>query len=174
MQEFINTLLHAIEKDSMLTLLTIIAIVVVLVILLVLLVSSMRIELYKDRWWNLKVDKQEKAEYISSIERELQSFQMKDATNTQKLLQLSQIRETLKATIDEFTNLQKKFYELSKELTQSQAQLENKKEMKNRLEEEHKTLLSRFDSTVEENMKHRTNNARLLSKIEAESKKGNR
>jgi len=170
MQEFINEILKYIEKDSMLTLLTMISIVVVLVILLVLVVSSMRIKIYKDRWWNVKVDNQEKATYITKIERELQALEVQNASKTQELLYFVETKETLRKSTIAFSKLEKEFYQGNQELTQVQAQLDHERKMKEKLEEEHKVLLARFDSTVEENMKHRTNNARLLSKIEAEAK----
>lgn len=172
MQEYLNIILRNIERDSILTLLAIIAIIVTLVILLVLVVSSMRIKIYKDRWWNVKVDNQEKSEYIREIERKIQALQVQDATNNQELLYFAKTRQTLKENIDEFANLQKKFYEYSKELAQTQAQLDYAQETNETLKEKYQSLRTRFDNTVEENMKHRSNNARLLSKIEID-KKGN-
>lgn len=172
MQEFINEILKYIEKDSMLTLLSMISIVVVLVILLILVVSSMRIKIYKDRWWNVKVDNQEKSEYISKIERDLLNLEVQNSTKTQELLYFEETREKLKQKNIAFSKLEKDFYQISTEAIQTKAQLENEVTMKAKIQEEHKKLLARFDSTVEENMKHRSNNTRLLSKIEADSKKG--
>ncbi|SFV52523.1 DNA recombination protein RmuC [hydrothermal vent metagenome] len=172
MQELLNEILKYIEKDSILTLLAMIAIVVVLVILLILVVSSMRIKIYKDRWWNIQIDNQKKSEYIKDLEQELQSFQIKGANQNEEVLYFAKTRETLKKSMDEFILLQKDFSQLNKEFTYMESELHNTQNMKDKVQEDYQRLLIRFDTTVEENMKHRTNNTRLLTKLESESKKG--
>ncbi len=170
MRETIEALIQKIEDDSMLMLLAIIAVVVLLIILLVSLVSAMRVKIYKDRWWNVQIDNEEKSKYISKIEVELQNFKIKDASNTQELSHLSKTRENLQANMDKFTILQKNYHELSKELAQVQSQFDNAKNMNTHLTEEYKALLERVDTTIEENLRYRTNNARLLTKLETEER----
>ncbi len=170
MREMIEALIQKIEDDSMLMLLAIIAVVVLLIILLISLVSAMRVKIYKDRWWNVQVDNEEKSKYITKIETELQNYKIKDASNTQELSHLAQTRDNLQNSMDKFTILQKKHHELSKALAQVEIQFENAENMNNHLIEEHKTLLERVDTTIKENLRYRTNNARLLSKLETEER----
>jgi DNA recombination protein RmuC len=165
-----NELIEKIQGDSTLMLMAIIAVVVLLVIVLVIIVSAMRVKTYKDRWWNVRVDNKEKSEYITAIERELQAYKVKDARNAQELSQFTEVKETLKNTNDAFSTLQKNYNELEKELSQVQAKLESAEKVFLHLTEEHKTLKESFELLTENNSKYRTNNARLLMKLESEER----
>ena len=55
-------------------------------------------------------------------------------------------------------------------MAQVQAQFDNAKNMNTHLTEEYKALLERVDTTIEENLRYRTNNARLLTKLETEER----
>ena len=170
MREMIEALIQKVEDDSLLMLLVIIAVVVLLIILLVSLVSAMRVKIYKDRCWNLQVDNEEKSQYIRKIEVELQNCKIKDASNTQELSHLSHTRENLQKNIDKFTILEKNYHELSKELAQVKVQFENAENMNHQLTQDCQALLERVDTTIEENLRYRTNNARLLTKLETEER----
>jgi len=159
-----------IQTDTTYMLVAIVAVVVLLIIVLVIVVSAMRVKTYKDRWWNLRIDNKEKAEYLSVVEKELQEYKIRDASKTQELMQFGETKETLKHTNDSFTDLQSKYNELEKELSQLKAKLESAEGIYGNLMEEHQTLKERFDNVMEDNAKYRTNNARLLMKLESEER----
>ena len=165
-----NELITKIQGDSTLMLMAIIAVVVLLVIVLTIVVSAMRVKTYKDRWWNVTVDNKEKAEHIASLEKELQIFKIKNAQDTQELSLFAETKERLKATQEELYVLQKNFNEREKELSQMIAKLESAEAIYVHLSEEHKELKVRFDDITENNARYRTNNARLLMKLETEER----
>ena len=163
-------LILKIQGDSTLTLMAIIALVVFLVIVLTIIVSAMRVKTHKDRLWNVQIDNKEKSEYISAIERELQAYKIKDAKNQQELVQFMETKVALQTTEDNFKALQKNFNELEKELSQIKAKLESSESIYLSLLEEHRTLKETYDVLLETNGKYRTNNARLLMKLESEER----
>ena len=165
-----NELISKIEGDSTMMLMAIIAVVVLLVIVLTIVVSAMRVKTYKDRWWNVTVDNKEKAEYISAIERELQAYKIKNASNAQELSQFADTKERLKITQEEFYTLQKNFNEREKELSQLKAKLESAEGMYETLSDAYKELQERNEKLLEDNSRYRTNNARLLMKLESEER----
>ena len=163
-------LILKIQGDSTLTLMAIIAVVVFLVIVLTVIVSAMRVKTHKDRLWNVQIDNKEKSEYISAIERELQAFKIKDAKNQQELVQFMETKVSLQTTQEDFSSLQKNFNELEKELSQVRAKLESSEDIYTALVDEHKTLKVNYETLQETNGKYRTNNARLLMKLESEER----
>ena len=168
-----NELIAKIQSDSTLTLMAIIAVVVFLVIVLTIIVSAMRVKTYKDRFWNVEIDNKEKTAYISKIEKELQTYKIKNASNEQLLEQFSETKEVLKATNEEHKGLQKKYNEREKELSQTKATLESVEGIYANLLEEYKILKERLDELQENNGKYRTSNARLLMKLESEERYAN-
>ena len=165
-----NELIEKIQNDSTLMLMAVMAVVVLLVIVLVTLISAMRVKTYKNRWWNTQVDNNEKAEYIFSLESELQSYKIKNASNEQELSQFAETKEILKSTNETFLELQGRFNELEKELSQTKAKLESAEAIYEALLVEHKELKDRHEEILEGNSKYRTNNARLLMKLESEER----
>jgi len=163
-------LLLKIQNDSTLMLMAGLALVVLLVILLVIVVSAMKVKIYKDRFWNTEVDNKEKTEYIAALEHELEAYKLKNASNEQELQQFAETKETLKSTNESLSSLQAKHSELEKELSQIKAQLESAQSIHATLVEEHSNLKERHESVLEENSKYRTNNARLLMKLESEER----
>lgn len=162
--------LSSIQNDSTLMFASGIAMAILLVIVLVIVVSAMRVKIYKDRFWNTQIDNKEKAEHISSIEKELQSYKIKNAKNEQELVQFSETKITLKTANEAQLLLQDNFNNNEKELSQVKAKLEARENMHESLAKEHKNLQERFDKTLEDNTKFHTNNARLLMKLESEER----
>lgn len=162
--------LDAIANDSTLMLIVGIAIAVLLAIVLVIVVSAMRVKIHKDRFWNTQIDNKEKAEYISKLEAELQEYKIKDAKNQQELAHFDETKETLKTANESYLLLQENFNSNEKELSQLKAKLEALEQMHETLQSDHKVLKERFENTVEENTKLKTNNARLLMKLENEER----
>ena len=163
-------LLLKIQTDPTWMLISIIAVAVFLVIVLVIIVSAMRVKTHKTRLWNIQIDNQEKAEYITHLEQELQAYKIKNASNEQELVQFFETKVTLKSTHDNFLNIQKNFNELEKELSQIKAKLESAEGIHSTLLGEHKELKERNDDVLENNSKYRTNNARLLMKLESQER----
>ena len=161
-------LLLKIQGDTTLMLMAIMAFVVLLVIVLVIVVSAMRVKTYKDRFWNTQVDNKEKAEHIAALEKELQEYKIKHASDQQVLQQFDETKDALMSTNGSFLLLQSKHNELEKELSQVKAKLEGSEDMHNRLHSEHKDLKDQHSSVQESNSKFRINNARLLTKLESE------
>lgn len=147
-----------------------IALAVLLVIVLVVVVSAMKVKTYKDRFLDIESDNKEKAEYISALESELQALKIKNASNEQSLQQFAETKEILKATNETLLTLQGKYNELDKELSQTNARFETLQETYKTLTQEHITLKERYDTVQEENNRFRTNNARLLMKLESEER----
>ena len=163
-------ILFKLQNDSTLMLIVGLALVVLLVIVLVVIVSAMKVKIYKDRFWNTQVDNKEKTEYISALEHELQAYKIKNASNEQELQQFEETKETLKSTNEVLQTLQGRYNELEKELSQIKAKLESAEEIYAALLEEHSSLKERYDTILEDNSKYRTNNARLLMKLESEER----
>ena len=161
-------LLLEIQNNSTLMLIAGIALVVLLVIALVVVVSAMRVKTYKDRFVNVREDNNEKAERISSLEKELQEYKIKNAGNEQELQQFSETKDVLHKTQESLSSTQKEFTDLEKAQSQLTTKFENIQAMYDNLLEEHKTLQERTEKLQEENSKLRINNARLLMKVETE------
>ncbi len=158
------------QNDSTLMLMAGMALAVLLVIVLVVVVSAMKVKTYKDRFWDTQADNKEKAEYISALEEELQAYKIKNASNEQSLKQFAETKEILKNTNETFLILQGKYNELEKELSQINAKFESLQGIYKSLMDEHLALRERYDAILEENSKFRTNNARLLMKLESEER----
>jgi DNA recombination protein RmuC len=159
-------LLSKIQNDPTLMFISVIALVVLLIIALVVVVSSMRVKIYKDRFINVREDNNDKAERILSLEKELQEYKIKNASNEQELQHFSETKDVLNSTKEFLSTTQKEFTELEKEQNKLTTKLENIQAMYDNLLDEHKTLEERTEHMLEENSKIRINNARLLVKLE--------
>jgi len=159
-----------IQNDSTLMLIAGMALVVLLIIVLVVVVSSMRVKTYKDRFLDVQENNRENAELIASLEKELQIYKIKNASNEQELQQFTETKEILNTTKESLSISQKAFNELEKEQSQLEAKFENLEAMHENLVAEHKSLQERTEILVEDNSKHRVNNARLLMKLETEAR----
>jgi len=159
-------LLLEIQNNSTFMFIAGIALVVLLVIVLVIVVSTMRVKTYKDRFINVREDNNDKAERISSLEKELQEYKIKNASNEQELQQFSETKDVLNNTKESLSATQKECTDLEKEQSQLTTKFENLQVMYDHLLDEHKTLQERTEHLQEENSKLRINNARLLMKVE--------
>jgi len=163
-------ILLEIQNNSTLMLIAGIALVVLLIIALVIVVSSMRVKTYKDRFIHVREDNHEKAEQISSLEKELQAYKIKNASNEQELQHFSETKDVLNNTKESLSTTQKEFIDLEKEQSQLNTKFENIQAMYDNLLDEHKNLQERTEQLHEENSKLRINNARLLMKLETEAR----
>lgn len=159
-----------IQNDSTLMLIGSVAVAVLLAIVLVIVVSAMRIRIYKNRFLNVKVENKEKSQHITKIEKELQEYKIRGAKNEQELEHFSETKNTLKSANESYLTMQSNFNEAEKELAQLKAKLEAFEGMHTSLASEHKNLQERTDALLDENSKYRSNNARLLMKLETEER----
>ena len=162
-------ILLEIQNDSTLMLSFGIAIVVLLVIVLVIVVASMRVKTYKDRFVSVRTNNDEKAEHIVSLEKELQEYKIKNASNEQELHHFYEAKEVLKKTRESLSITRKEFTDLEKEQSSLTTKFENIQSMHDNLLEEHKSLQKHTNQIQEEHSKLRINNARLLTKLETEA-----
>ena len=169
-EDKIQTTLDVIQSDPVLMFIASIALVVLLAIVLVVVVSAMRVKVYRDRFKNLLVDHKEQEEHISKIEKELQTYKIKDTQNKQKLAQFDDTKNTLQTANASYLSLQNTHDTNEKELGQNKAQLEQTEGTLQALTKEHHDLKERFNVIFEENTKYKTSNARLLTKLETEER----
>lgn len=169
-EDKIQKTLEVIQGDPVLMFIASISFVVLLFIMLVVVVSAMRVKVYKNRFKNLLLTNKEQEEHISKIEKELQTYKIKDTQNKQALAQFDDTKSTLKTANESYLSLQSTHDANEKELAQNKAQLKQVEEKFQALEKEHKDLIERFDVIFEENTKYRTSNARLLTKLETEER----
>jgi DNA recombination protein RmuC len=165
-----DELVTKIGSDSILMFVMAIAFVVLLFIVLVVVVSSMRVKSYKDRSINLQIDNQEKEKLISTLQKELQTFKIKNAQNEQELQQFEETKKKLSSIDMSLLTFQKEHSELEKLQSQTYAKFENIQNIYENLLKEHKILQERFEQLTEDNSKQRINNARLLMKLETEAR----
>lgn len=159
-----------IQNDSTLMLIGGVAISVLLAVVLIIVVSAMRIKIYKNRFLNVQVENKEKSEYITKIEKELEGYRINSAKIKQELAQFSETKSTLKSANESYLAMQSNFNETKKELVQLKAKFETLDGMHTSLTSEHKDLQERTDVLLDENSKYRSNNARLLMKLETEER----
>ncbi|BAF72434.1 DNA recombination protein RmuC [Sulfurovum sp. NBC37-1] len=166
MQEIFQT----IQNDSTLMFVAGIALVVLLVIVLVVVVFSTKAKTLSDRLVESHELDRVKSIKIDALEKELQSVKITNAGYEQELQHFSQVREELASKTEQVATLQTKNSVLEKELSQTETQLENLEKMYENLLKEHKELQGRFEHLQEENNRFQVNNARLLMKLETESR----
>lgn len=168
-----EALLQKIQSDSALMLLVGVAIVVLLIIVLVVVVFSSRSKTLADKLYDLKQIDGEKDEKITSLERELQLYQVRDASQKQELQQFQEIKEALKQLQETKDELENRHNRLEKSMSETTVKLENSEERYSTLLEEHKAVVVQNEKLREENSKYHTNNARLLTKLESETRHAN-
>jgi len=164
--EGVQETISVIQNDSTLMFIGGIAIAVLLVIVLVVVVSSLRVKSYKNRFENLLVENKEKLEYITKVEKEIHELKIKETKNRLELVQFDETKNTLHKANEVHTNLKNSFDKNQKELSQIKIKLETAESKYIVLNKEHEDLQERFEVSNDENIKHRVNNGRLLTKLE--------
>ncbi len=162
-------LILKVQNDSMLMLIAGIALVVLLVIVLIVVIFSIKIKSQSDTLWDFKEQDNEKNIKIEMLDKELQALKIKNAGNEQELQHFMQTKEELASKIEELKSTQSKYNTLEKVYSQTATKLESTEDNYIKLQEEHRTLQERHENLVEDNSKHRINNARLLTKLETET-----
>ena len=158
------------QNDSTLLLIVGIAIVVLLIIVLVVVVFSSKAKTLADKVYDLREIDEEKSLRIAALEQELQTYQVKNAAQEQELQQFAETKEILSKTAEAKQELEKRCSALENLTAQTKTKLESTEEMYANLLEEHKALQLRNEKLREDNSKYHTNNARLLTKLESETR----
>lgn len=147
-----------------------IALAVLLMIVLVVVIFSIRTRYFSDKYWESNQLNKEKDAKIETLEEELQCCKIKNASNEKALEQFDQTKKTLEEKETLLHKIQEHNLALEKELSQTNANLENLQNNHDVLTEEHKGLQVSAQRMTEENVKLSTNNARLLMKMETEAR----
>jgi len=167
----IEELLSKIQNDSVLMLMAIMAGVVLLVILLVIIISAMRVKAHKEKYWNINIDNKEKTFYIAELEAEFQAFKIEHARNLQTLEQFDEMKSMLQSKRKSLSLLEEKQYIIEKKLNKSMSELKQSYEDYNLLVDNHEALRIRCDKLIESNTRYRTDNARILLKLNQEGRR---
>jgi len=162
MEAFITT----IQNDSTLMLIVGVGVVIFLVIFLVLLISAMRIKLYKDRYRRIYTQNIDIIEERNTLEKELTVYKITDVKNKKELQHDKDTIYQLKIDIEGYLDLQQTHTKMVKYLKETEKKVEASSEKYKILELTQKDLQMRHDILMGENSKYRTNNTRLLSKLE--------
>jgi len=166
MQEFF----HMIQSDSTLIFIAGISVVVLLIIVLVVVVFSTKAKTLSDRLAESDALDRVKNIKIEELEKALQEIRIANAAQEQELQYFVQVKEELVSKTVFVETLQNENSGLEKTLGQTQTRLEELEKVHQNLTEEHKVLQERFTDLQEENNKFQVNNARLLMKLETESR----
>ncbi|MCF6245331.1 MAG: hypothetical protein L3J43_09875 [Sulfurovum sp.] len=164
MQEALAT----IQNDSTMMLIAGMAIAVLLAIVLVVVISSMRVKSYKDRFQNLLLELKEKSDYIETLEKEAKASRAEDTKNKKELASFDETKAALKKAKAESKVIDTAYEDNKKKLEKTKSTLSALEKKHDRLEEAHTTLKAALETSLEENSKLRTSNARLLMKLEKE------
>lgn len=167
----IEELLSKIQNDSVLMLMAIMAGVVLLVIVLVIIISAMRVKVHKEKYWNINIDNKEKTLHIADLEAEFQAHKIEHARNIQILTQFEETKIMLQAKTKSLSLLEEKQYSIEKKLNKSISELKKSYYDYNVLLDTHEALRIRYDKLLESNTRYRTDNARILLKLNHEGKK---
>ncbi len=146
------------------------ALAILLFIVLVVVVSAMRVKTYKDRFLDVASDNTDKTETIAALESERKALKSKNAHNEQTLKEFAHTKEVLKTTNDTLLALQENYAKREEELAQTLARLETLQTMHQSLTQEHIAFKEQYDALQEDINRLRTNNARLLMKLQSEER----
>jgi predicted nucleic acid-binding Zn-ribbon protein len=167
MQENISTLnLVQVQNDSAAMLISGIALVILLIIVLIIVVSAMRVKTHKDRFCEVLTDNKKKAENLVSLGQEVQDLKVKDTKSEQELVDFAETKDTLNEAKTAYVSLQKRASKINKELQKTKISLEDAKDELENIRREYKILKDNHGAAQEDNVKYRTNNVRLLMKLD--------
>ncbi len=167
-----QALIEKIQNDPVLMLAAAVAAVVLLFVVLVVIVAAMRVKSYKDRFYNTRIDNEEKASMLETLQSELEHYKIRTAQNEQELQRFAETRDILEKTVKELEETRKELNETQNRLHATSAKLDQLRHQYETLKEEEQLLKERLEHVTEENNKLRINNARLLMKLENEERFG--
>jgi predicted MPP superfamily phosphohydrolase len=168
MKEIINIkeIVAQIQNDSTLMLIVGVSTAVFLVIFLVIVISAMRIKVYKDSYRRIKTENSELAEELSSIEKELKVYKITDNKNKKEIAEDAKTIKRLEKDTKEYPALQISAAKVDSVLFQTKEELDVSYVKYASLQLELANLQSRHKKLTDENTKCRSNNSRLLMKLE--------
>jgi len=165
-----ESLLVKMQDDSALMLLIGVAVVVLLIIVLVVVVFSTKSKTLADKLRDLQQIEGEKDEKITVLEQELQIYQLRDASQRQELQQFWETKEALKQLQEEKSALDTRHNALEKRMSEMTVKLQTSQERYDTLLHEYQSVVELNEKLREDNNKYHTNNARLLTKLESQTR----
>lgn len=166
MQNWIEKFQH----DSTFLFIVSIALVVLLVIVLIVVIYSTKSKTLAQKVAELQESLFEKERKIEKLEQELTALNIKNASNEQELQQFAETKGILGSKEELLASIQAKYNELEKLQSQTKIKLENIEDLYEKLSGDYKILQERNEILLEDNNKYRTNNARLLTKLESDTR----
>lgn len=156
-----------IHNDSTIMLIIAVGIATLLMIFLAIVISEMRLKMYKNRYKRIKNINKEMIEQQNILEEDLQRYKLADEAYRKKI----QVTKIKIAQLEEDTfgyeALLKKRDNSEQIIGQLQDKLHYFEEKYRLLSLEKEDLKQKHDTLIDENMKTRTSNARLLMKLES-------
>jgi len=165
-----QTFLQMIEQDSAWMFIGGIAAVILLVIVLVVVIFSTRARTLGERLSESREFNRAQGSKIEALEEELQAIKMANAAQAQELRHFAQAKEVLADKTAQVETLQERKSTLENLLGQTETKLEDLTQAHQNFLEEHRLFQERYEALQEENHKFQVNNARLLMKLETESR----
>ena len=159
-------IISQIQNDSTLMLIVGVSTAVFLVIFLVIVVSAMRIKVFKDRYRRISAENLANIEALSNIERELKVYKITDQKNKREIAQDAKTIIRLEKDTKEYPALQVSAAKVDRALAQTKEELEDSYLKYAALQLELRNLQDRHETLTDENTKCRSNNSRLLTKLE--------
>ena len=168
MEEIMNMeeIVAQIQNDSTLMLIVGVSTAVFLVIFLVIVVSAMRIKVFKDRYRNIRAENLANIEALSNIDKELKVYKITDQKNKREIAEDAKTIERLKKDTKGYPALQKSAANVDKILEQTKEELEASYLKYAALQLQLTNLQNQHEKLTDENTKCRSNNSRLLTKLE--------
>ncbi|MBD3789799.1 MAG: DNA recombination protein RmuC [Campylobacterales bacterium] len=165
-----NNLFDRLQEDSTFLLIVGISLVVLLIIVLVVVVFSTKSKTLAERVAELKETLVEKEKKIELLELELKTLNIKNASNERELQQFAETKGILGSKEELLASIQAKYNELEIVQSETKTKLESLQTAHEKLLIEHAALQERSEILQEDNNKQKTNLARLLTKLESDTR----
>ncbi|MEA1879609.1 MAG: hypothetical protein U9N11_03075 [Campylobacterota bacterium] len=163
----LQEIITMVENDATLMFIGAIAIAVLIFIVMLVVISAMRVKVYKDRFVQMQAIAKHRADSISLQEVEMHAVKTKNETQEKALVEFSQTKESLHDITITHQKLETEFYAQEKFLGTTQVSLEKEKSLHQQALDDFKKLNEHTEKLTEENTRFRTNNARLVLKLES-------
>lgn len=163
----LQEIITMVENDPTLMFIGAIALAVIIFIVMLVVITAMRVKVYKDRFVQMQAIAKHRAETISLLEVEMHAIQTKNETQEKDLALFSQTKKHLSDISIAHEKLGTAFQTQEKVLATTKANLEKEKGLHQQALDDFTALNAHTEKLTEENTRFRTNNARLVLKLES-------
>ncbi|CAA6804067.1 MAG: Unknown protein [uncultured Sulfurovum sp.] len=167
----LQEIITMVQNDATLMFIGAIALAVLIFIVMLVVISAMRVKVYKDRFVQMQAIAKHRAETISLLEVEMHAIKTKNETHEKDLTLFSQTKKHLSDITIAHQELKVAFETQEKVLGTTKTNLEKEKGLHQQALDDFKVLNERTEKLTEENTRFRTNNARLVLKLESAVRK---